>query len=364
MPSVTIPLFYAYFFPQQLECGDRHLAQDLFLSWPRSSTGFPGSAAPFRRRADCVSATTVPPPNLTREAIDLDTPEKGTIATAAVELPRGGGGGGGDGPEASCSSSRRLCGGGIEAVVAAPPPPPPSRMLPPRHTFVFARPVAMVEESESKSSSSSSSADRTVVGIAGARGIVEDETRTARGSSPPNKKTAAATGAGEQQQLQRRSHQALNRQRRGVGVALAFHSTLIPPPGGGSGRPPPPLSPVLATGGREEKRYDRCGAGGVDGRDLEKQGSGCCGGGGVDGGGDERARPGRFGYSLGKPFHSQRVASAKFITFGRAGGQESGRGSDLRLVTGDGTHRVGQVVYLRLLSIYDCCYLVRSCFSL
>ncbi|CAN0167567.1 unnamed protein product, partial [Ectocarpus sp. 12 AP-2014] len=151
---------------------------------------------------------------------------------------------------------------------------------------------------------------------------VEDETRTARDSSPPNKKTAATTGAGEQQRLQRR----------GVGVALAFHSSLISPPGGGGGgRLPPPLSPVLATGGREDKRPGRCSAGGVDG------------------GGDDRALPGRFGYSLGKPFHSQRVASAKFITFGRAGGQESGRGSDLRLATGgeDGTIKLLDVFYGR-----------------
>lgn len=239
------------------------------------------------------------------------------MVTAAVELSRGGGGGG-DGREvSSCSSYRMLCGGGIEA--AAAPPPPPLRMLPPRHTFVFARPVAMIEESES----SSSCADRTVVGIAGARGsIVEDETRTGRGSSPPDKRTTPATGVGQQQQRQQRSHQERNRQRRGVGVALAFHSSLIPPPGGG-GRLPPPLSPVLATAGRE------------------KQGSGCGDAGGVDGRGDDGARPDRFGYSLGKPFHSQRVASAKFVTFGGTGGQKSGRGSDLRLVTGDGTDRVG-----------------------
>ncbi|CAM9466853.1 unnamed protein product, partial [Ectocarpus sp. 13 AM-2016] len=125
------------------------------------------------------------------------------------------------------------------------------------------------------------------------------------------------------------------------------HSTLIPPPGGGGGRLP--LSPVLATGRREDKRSGRCGAGGVDGIDLEKQGSGSCGGGGVEGRDDDRARPGRFGYSLGKPFHSQRVASAKFITFGRAGVQESGRGSDLRLVTGgeDGTIKLLDVFYRR-----------------
>lgn len=62
--------------------------------------------------------------------------------------------------------------------------------------------------------------------------------------------------------------------------------------------------------------------------------------GGTGGGGAEVRLPGRFGYSLGEPFHSQRVASVKFISTGATttrGETRVNKGglSDLRLVTGE-----------------------------
>ncbi|CAN0204991.1 unnamed protein product, partial [Ectocarpus fasciculatus] len=100
----------------------------------------------------------------------------------------------------------------------------------------------------------------------------------------------------------------------------------------------PPLSPVPVPATAEGGEQETCG---------------CCVAGGVvdgGGGGDDRARPGSFGYSLGKPFHGQRVAAAKFVTFGGGtGDQKSGRRSGLRLVTGgeDGTIKLLDVFYGR-----------------
>ena len=195
---------------------------------------------------------------------------------------------------------------------------PPSPLLPlPRHTFVFARPVSNTEG-----------------------GNVGNETKARRQTAVPV--------VDAEREHQRRQNRA--------GVALAFHSSCL---GLGGNRRTIPLREVRPTErGHTAAAEDvgdglrsGCGAAATPActvhADESTTSTGTAEGIEVPGAGVDWV-PGRFAYSLGRPFHSQRVASARFVISGAqrptVEAVNGGGGlPELRLVTGRCTRLLAHV---------------------
>ncbi len=192
----------------------------------------------------------------------------------------------------------------------------------------------------------------------GSSSSIGDETKRGRLTA------AAIDGEGEHRQQQRRpcgqgrdqQHQRQHKhQQNRTGVALAFHSSFSPLGRGRTRRTTPTplqrdspskLSPPAAAEGVDgsdggprsvgSAASSACTEGHADETTISTGGRGMQGmeapGAGVD------WVPGRFGYSLGKPFHSQRVACARFVVAGAPtltpGEWNDGVLPELRLVTG------------------------------
>lgn len=328
--SLAHPSKMRLFSDEQLECGEKHLAQDLVLSWPSVDHAFGCSLFALGQEKDPSTVTT-------SKIVDGSTRGKdySHIAVGPSSCP--------DPPAAPFSCGR-----------AAPP-----LLVLPRHAFVFAEPFSSAE-----------GASETNHITAGKEAIM----RAAGNNGPP------AVPVGEVRE-RRQQHGQEQRHAR-PGVALAFHSSFFFPLMRGGDQPGTPVrqerpcesraqpaaenvadSPaaglgsagVLAStiavpankptaaaekeeemnvaavkGDRKRLPYHpeevRCG------RSMTSDDGG--------GAGPVSQLPGRFGYSLGKPFHSQRVASAKFIIPGAPTARlEAGRGvgfpPDLRLITGE-----------------------------
>eukprot|EP00903_Cladosiphon_okamuranus_P013793 g12836.t3 len=324
----------------ELECGDKHLAQDLALSWPFTSVD---------------------------DASVLDqgkNSNRGTLSKAVVEKRHGEDGnstaGGALCPESPAAPLSRR---GIAFA--------PRLLVLPRHTFVFAEPFL------SRGGTNVSSKDSHI--IAGKEAI----TGAAGSSSPENKNDPLAVLVGEMKG--RRQPQRQGKQEQRLGLALAFHSSFFPTvrsasklqaaaknvgdsPAAGvtsestiaSAVAAPADQPTAAAekaartedakdvaaikDNRERSSYHPKGV--LQGGNFETVDDGV-------GGFSVSHLPGRFGYSLGKPFHSQRSASVKFVIPGAPAARlESGQrgfASDVRLITGgeDGTVKLLQVFYER-----------------
>ncbi|CAM9184864.1 unnamed protein product [Scytosiphon promiscuus] len=285
----------------ELECGDRHLAHDLLLSWS------PVERIPTSAGTAVFEDGSNPAVVSSQGRSHTELCDRTCLGTGASS----GSSGVAVGPSSVEPGTALPCSSAAD-FAAAPPP-----LVLPRHAFVVARPVPTTAARNMNG--------RIAVGGQGAESTtapVEDERRngfTASVSCRANEaRRVHPFGAREQQQQQHHEqkqgqapgvHEGRDRQQQ-PGVALAFHSSLAFFDVGGS-----------SSRGSEGSRVGR-----------------------VEG-------PGRLGYSLGKPFHGQRVASARFL-FPGAGEEEAQQrsphdASGLRLVTGgeEGTVKLLDVFY-------------------
>lgn len=333
-PLLTLDAVFSF---EQLACGEKHRAQDLLLSWPaiNYSSGCPSSALNQEEDPSTVTMSTT---------VDGETEDKrGNSIAGEPSFPE---------PLAALH-----CRGGV----AFPPPP----LALPRHTFVFAEPCPTTARKSTSSDNDITEGKAAPVGAAG-------NSRPENNSGPP---PIALVG---DVRNRRQKHRQERRQAR-PGVALAFHSSSLPLVRS-EDQPRTPLR-------REQPRQSRLHAAPEDVADCPAAGPGSAGfastvtvpesqpiaaaervtrqadGEDVAAAKDDRKRlsyhaedvclgsveasdgcpvslvPGRFGYSLGKPFHSQRVAAVKFITPGapttRLEAGRSGFSPNLRLITGE-----------------------------
>lgn len=325
---------HALFYDEQLECGEKHLAQDLFLSWPAVDRAL-GCSLPSLGQEKDPSTVTM------SKTVDEKTHDEDGNSIA----------GGPSGPDPPVALFH---GGGVASES-------PLLALP-RHMFVFAEPF-----SGTKGIISSSVQEEDVIGVAG-------------NSCPESKNGPPVACKGEARE--HCQHHGQEQRQTRPGMALAFHSSFLPLARGGdqpgiSLRQELPFESRLHAAAESVTGHSAAGVGSVgvfsstfavpanqpaaateqairkeDGEHVaaDKNGrnrlsyhpKGVHHGSletSDDGDGGGQVLPRRFGYSLGKPFHSQRVASVKFITPGAPTARlESGRGGfspGLRLITGE-----------------------------
>lgn len=315
-PSPSFPIFHRVFSSdKQLECGDRHLAQDLRLFWSPTAT----SASPNQNQtnpATIISANTT----RTKQAPKLPPSRNNATSTPLVPFPC----------VLELPSSRI---GGFA---------PPSLPL---HTFVFAQPISAARSTVATPSCNS------------------NKSRGEAGGDEANSDCTARITT-----LQNADQKLDVEEQRRPRLALAFHSTVIK--SGLTTRDYRRNSPQIEFTGRQRHHRDQATnsvirspsllAAGVvkaapqkgldkydkmerDSCSIELSASSCS----LKGGGKREAHgncgdevssavlvPFRFGYSLGEPFHSQRVASARFLPPDEAAKKGEDSSPDLRLVTG------------------------------
>ena len=316
------------FSDEKLACGEKHLAQDLVLSWP---------STPIDDGSGCSLS-------------DLDRGKiPSTAATATVSKTD-------DNMHDSDGDGKSITGG----TPSLDPRAAQLLLVLPHHTFIFAEPFSSAEGTNISSKSDHIAAGKEA--IAGTDGS----------SCPESSTDPRAALAGEAKEHRRQQQSQGKRQQRS-GLALAFHSSFFPlqirgdhpeiplaaaenvadSPAAGLGSASVTASAVTvpahqptAAAEKTMRKEDKKGVAAAkddreswpfDPKGVRRGSFETSNGGG--GGAPVSQVPGRFGYSLGKPFHSQRVASVKFVIPGaQTESLEAGQGdfpSSLRLVTGE-----------------------------
>eukprot|EP00752_Nemacystus_decipiens_P003736 g3442.t1 len=327
----------------ELDCGEKHLAQDLVLSWPFIDDESGSSLSALHRANNPSTVTMSKTVDKNMLGNDGNNNAGGALHPVPPAIP--------------------FCGSRV--ALARP------LLVFPRHAFVFAEPLSSAKGTSTSSKITITEGAEVITG-AGAGGA----------SCSEKNDDSLGVLAGEVRD-HRQQHRQAKRQRR-PGLALAFHSSFSAHArrGGHSGVLPQldrpcaknlqaaaenvPDSPTAGLGSASaavvavavpanqptaevenatRKQDDRKRSSdhpeGVRHGSFETTG----------GGGPVSQLPGRFGYSLGKRFHSQRVASVKFIILRPPTERlEAGHGGyppGLRLVTGgeDGAVMLLDVFY-------------------